>query len=143
MPTVGAMLKAEREIRQISLEEVAQVTRIPLLSLRRLEAGELEALPGEVFVRGFLRSYARALDLDPERILAARGGVVSPNMTPAPLGSVNTSERGRRVGLAVALVILLLLFTLALSVVLRPRRLDAPVELSKATLVVSAELPRA
>jgi len=143
MPTVGAMLKAEREIRQISLEEVAQVTRIPLLSLRRLEAGELEALPGEVFVRGFLRSYARALDLDPERILAARGGVVSPNMTPAPLGSVNTSERGRRVGLAVALVILLLLFTLALSVVLRPRRLDAPVELSKATLVVSAELLRA
>jgi len=143
MPTVGAMLKAEREIRQISLEEVAQVTRIPLSSLRRLEAGELEALPGEVFVRGFLRSYARALDLDPERILAARGGVVSPNMTPAPLGSVNTSERGRRVGLAVALVILLLLFTLALSVVLRPRRLDAPVELSKATLVVSAELLRA
>ncbi|NCQ59643.1 MAG: helix-turn-helix domain-containing protein [Myxococcales bacterium] len=137
------MLKAEREIRQISLEEVAQVTRIPLSSLRRLEAGELEALPGEVFVRGFLRSYARALDLDPERILAARGGVVSPNMTPAPLGSVNTSERGRRVGLAVALVILLLLFTLALSVVLRPRRLDAPVELSKATLVVSAELLRA
>jgi len=143
MPTVGAMLKAEREIRQISLEEVAQVTRIPLSSLRRLEAGELEALPGEVFVRGFLRSYARALDLDPERILAARGGVVSPNMTPAPLGSVNTSERGRRVGLAVALVILLLLFTLALSVVLRPRRLDAPVELLKATLVVSAELLRA
>jgi len=47
------------------------------------------------------------------------------------------------VGLAVALVILLLLFTLALSVVLRPRRLDAPVELSKATLVVSAELLRA
>jgi len=141
MATVGATLKAEREIRQISLEEVAQVTRIPLASLRRLEADELESLPGEVFVRGFLRSYARALDLDADKVLAAHGGVVSPSVAPAPLGSVSTPERGRRLGLAVALVILLLLFTLALSVVLRPRRLDAPVELSKIQLVVPAELP--
>ncbi|NOY94544.1 MAG: helix-turn-helix domain-containing protein [Deltaproteobacteria bacterium] len=139
MPTVGAMLKAEREIRQISLEEVAQVTRIPLQSLRRLEADELESLPGEVFVRGFLRSYARALDLDPDQVLTAHGGVVAPSAAPAPLGSVSAPERGRRIGLVVALAILLLLFTLALSVVLRPRRLDAPVELSKVQQVISAE----
>lgn len=133
MAHAGSTLKTERELRQISLEEVAQVTRIPLSSLRMLEDGELAELPGEVFVRGFLRSYARALDLDVDEVLAIHGGDVSPSAAPAPLGSVSTPERGKRVGIAVAVAILLLLFTLALSVVLRPRRLDTPVELSQAS----------
>jgi len=132
MTGAGHMLKTERELRQISLEEVAQVTRIPLPSLRMLERDNFEGLPGEVFVRGFLRSYARALDLDVDEVLASHGGDLKPSAAPAPLGSVSTPERGKRVGIAVAVAILLLLFTLALSVVLRPRRLDAPVELSVA-----------
>lgn len=142
MAGAGSILKTERELRQISLEEVAQVTRIPLMSLRALEDDDYASLPGNVFVRGFLRSYARALDLDAGEVLAAHAGQTADRddpveEMPAPLGSIQAHERGKRLGIAVALAILLLLFTLALSVVLRPRRLDAPVELSETSAPAS------
>ena len=47
----------------MSLEEVARATRVPIASMERLEAGQFDELPGEVFVRGFLKSYARAVEL--------------------------------------------------------------------------------
>ena len=49
---------------------------------------------------------------------------------PTPLPTLYAPEPGRRFGIALALVILLILFTLALSIVLRPRHRDAPIELS-------------
>lgn len=61
---VGAREKSGK-----SLDEIASVTRIPMRSLERIEAGEFEKLPADVFVRGFLRSYARCVDLDEEDTL--------------------------------------------------------------------------
>ena len=59
----GKYLRSERELRQVPLAEVAEATKIPQRTLEQLEAGEWEALPAEVFVRGFVRSYARHLGL--------------------------------------------------------------------------------
>jgi len=128
--TIGTILRRERELRAISLEEVAQTTRVPLRTLRALEEDDADALPAEVFVRGFLRAYARSLGLD-ERPLLERyeAGGEEPEAPPA-IGSVGGPERGRRFGVAIAVVVLLILFTLALSIVLRPRQRDVPVELS-------------
>ena len=67
MESIGAYLQRERELRHVSLEELVQVTRVPLRMLQRIELDEFDALPGEVFARGFLRSYARALGLAEER----------------------------------------------------------------------------
>ena len=102
-----------------------------LKTLRAVEADDFEALPGEVFVRGFLRAYAKALGLYPAPILARYDEGRQEDETPTPLSSVAaTPERGRRFGIAIAVVVLLILFTLALSIVLRPRHRDVPVELS-------------
>lgn len=132
MDSIGAYLRRERELRQISLEELGQITRIPLRMLQRIEEDSFDELPGEVFARGFLRSYARALGLDAEKVLAsyAEGRKVE---APAPvplLAAIQTPERGRRFGIAIALVILLILFTLALSIVLNARHRNRPLELS-------------
>jgi hypothetical protein len=62
----GKHLKEEREARALTIAEVARVTKIPERSLDRLETGQWDELPAEVFVRGFVRSYARCVGLDPE-----------------------------------------------------------------------------
>jgi cytoskeletal protein RodZ len=133
MDSIGAFLRHEREIRQVSLEELVQQTRIPLRMLQRIEDDRFDELPGEVFTRGFLRSYARALNLDADKVLStyADGRKAEPP-TPAPLlASIQTPERGRRFGIAIALVILAILFTLALSIVLNARHRNTPLELSE------------
>jgi cytoskeletal protein RodZ len=132
MDSIGAYLRRERELRHVSLEELVQITRVPLKMLKAIEEDRFDELPGEVFARGFLRSYARALGLDCEEVLArfADGRKVD-QPVPAPmLASVQTPERGRRFGIAIALVILVILFTLALSIVLNARHRNMPLELS-------------
>jgi hypothetical protein len=75
------LLRAARERRSMT---IARVTRIPDHSLRRLEAGEFEDLPGDVFVRGFLRSYARCVGLDAADVLRRYAEC---GMAPAPVAS--------------------------------------------------------
>ncbi|GAB4110823.1 MAG: hypothetical protein OHK0013_46740 [Sandaracinaceae bacterium] len=134
MESIGQYLRTERELRRLSLEELSQTTRIPLRSLQLLEDDRLDGLPGEVFVRGFVKSYARAVGLPVDEVVRRFEESSRPSKNPsAPtLPVVGQGDRGRRFGLAIALVILLILFTLALSIVLRPRHRDAPVELSRA-----------
>ena len=116
----------------MSLEEVARATRIPASTVARIENEHFDDLPGEVFVRGFLKSYARAVQLPVDDVLARysasrRVAVVAP----MPTASVPTRKApGKHVGVAIAFVLLLVLFTLALSILLRPRGHDVPSELS-------------
>ena len=134
MDSLGTYLRNERELRQISLEEIAQTTRIPLKMLQHIEDDHLDELPGEVFARGFLRSYARSVGLDPDEVVERYGRRSDEDESaPAPITAITPPERGRRFGIAIALVILLILFTLALSIVMRPRQRDTPIELSQAT----------
>lgn len=137
MESLGHFLRHERELRQMSLEEVAQTTRIPLRMLQHLEQDQLDALPGEVFVRGFLKSYAKSVGLEVDHVLARYGERKrGPVTAPAPITAITAPERGRRFGIAIALVILLILFTLALSIVLRPRQRNTPIELSMAPALI-------
>jgi cytoskeleton protein RodZ len=67
--SVGQHLRREREQKNISLESIAKVTRITLQNLEALERDNFHALPAPVFVRGFLRTYAAYLGLDPKKII--------------------------------------------------------------------------
>jgi hypothetical protein len=60
----GHYLQMARIERQISLEEISRRTRIGMDVLRAMEHEELDKLPAEVFVKGFLRSYAREVGVD-------------------------------------------------------------------------------
>jgi cytoskeletal protein RodZ len=132
MPTVGQYLRELREQRKMSVEEVSRATRVPMPSVERIETDRFDELPGEVFVRGFLKSYARALGVPPDEVLArytASRRVAW--VTPLPISAPSKPARSRRLGVAVAFVlVLLILFTLALSIVLKPRGDDMPQELS-------------
>jgi cytoskeletal protein RodZ len=132
MTSVGQYLQKLRVEKGMSVEEVSRSTRVPVASVERIEADRFGELPGEVFVRGFLRSYARAVAVQPDDVLArytASRRVAW--VTPLPIVSPVRPARGRRFGVAIAFVLLLILFTLALSIVLRPRGDDMPQELSR------------
>lgn len=138
MESIGKYLKKRREQRAMSVEEVSRATRIPIASLERLENDHFDDLPGEVFVRGFLRAYARAVSLPVDEVLAmysaSRRSVV---VTPLPVMSPIQKASKQRFGVAIAFVVLLVLFTLALSIVLKPRGHDVPQEVSRSGLAAT------
>jgi cytoskeletal protein RodZ len=71
MPALGEQFRAAREARGLSLSEVAEQIRIRSVYLGEIEAENWGAIGAPVYVRGFLRTYARFLGLDPEEAVAA------------------------------------------------------------------------
>lgn len=133
--TVGSTLRQQRAKKRMSIAEVARVTRIPVSTLESIEQDHFDDLPGEVFVKGFLKSYAQAIGLEADDIVARytasrRVSTVVPLPVASPVQAAREGQ-GRRFGVAIALVLLLILFTLAISIVLKPRGRDMPPELSQ------------
>jgi hypothetical protein len=62
--SLALWLRAGRAQRNLTLDDVARVTKIQARILEKLETGQLEGLPAEVFVRGFVKSFARCVGLD-------------------------------------------------------------------------------
>lgn len=69
MEDLGAFLQQAREVRNLSIADIADRTKIRQQYLTAIEQGERESLPDEVYLRGFLRSYAKALGIDPEEVI--------------------------------------------------------------------------
>jgi hypothetical protein len=65
---VGERLKAEREQQQISLEQVASHTRIPTRHLIAIEDGDYSHLPAATYSAGFVKTYARMLGMDSQKL---------------------------------------------------------------------------
>lgn len=70
MGAFGDKLRREREMRGITLEEIAESTKISKRCLKALEDEQFELLPGGVFNRGFVRSYARFIGINEEQTVA-------------------------------------------------------------------------
>jgi cytoskeleton protein RodZ len=79
MATFGENLRREREMRGVTLEEIAESTKISTRLLRALEQEQFSELPGGVFTRSFIRAYAGYLGLDSELVLAEYRQVAQPN----------------------------------------------------------------
>ncbi len=67
----GSHLKHQRELRGISLDEIASITKIHLRYLKALESNSFDELPGEVFIKGFIRSYGRAIGANLPELISA------------------------------------------------------------------------
>ncbi len=115
--TVGEYLKKERQLRQISIQEVADGTKISISRLRLIEENKFDGLPAEVFVRGFIRNYAEYIGLDPEEAIMrleedlkgqAVSGAKQPEMVTATSIDVGNRDAGRFLGIAIGIILLLL-----------------------------------
>ena len=63
---VGTTLRQAREQRALSVEDLARITKITTANLTAVEQNRRDDLPGDVYVRGFVRAYAREVGLDPD-----------------------------------------------------------------------------
>ena len=71
----GEELRRERELRDVTRDQLAAATRISVRQVEALETGRFEILPAKVFSRGFVRAIALHLGLDPDNYAAAFGSV--------------------------------------------------------------------
>ncbi len=71
LANIGLILKQKREEHSYTLEHVSEITRITLTNLRNIENGEIKALPGLVFVRGFIRNYATLVGVESDWMIEA------------------------------------------------------------------------
>lgn len=86
MGTLGAYLRQARETLGIDLREAAQRTRIAFNYLKAIEEEDFAKLPGEVFVKGFLKNYARFLSLSEEDVMRRYAEIASSRVAATPGG---------------------------------------------------------
>ncbi|MBI2092115.1 MAG: helix-turn-helix domain-containing protein [Deltaproteobacteria bacterium] len=67
--SVGQYLKRERELRGISLEQIANLTKIPPHHLNAIESDKFDTLPSKIFAKGFVKSYAKAIGLNQDEVV--------------------------------------------------------------------------
>lgn len=85
MEKLGRWLREARKAKGCTLEEAEKATCIRAKFLELLEAGDFAAFPdGDVQLRGFLRIYARYLDLSPEEVLGRYSAEGDTSQTPSP-----------------------------------------------------------
>jgi cytoskeleton protein RodZ len=115
---VGGDLRRARNARQLSLSDVSAHTKINQSILRAIEENRFDRVPGGLFTRGYLRAFAREVQLDPEAIVAKYRAEfeapivelpspdqVTPRIPDYSLTADVTRDRRRFVGLAIVLII--------------------------------------
>ena len=65
----GSYIKHERELRGVPLEEISRITKIHIRYLQALEDNRFDELPSEVFIKGYIRSYANIIGSDVDEML--------------------------------------------------------------------------
>jgi cytoskeletal protein RodZ len=90
----GGWLRRQRELRQVSLREIADITKISIRYLEALEEDRFDVLPAPVFAKGFLREYARYVGLDPDEVVNTYLTAQSESQPDEPEESWSPPNRG-------------------------------------------------
>ncbi len=130
LPSVGTQLRLAREAKGLSLAEAGQALKLGPRQVEALENGNWDALPGSTFIRGFVRNYARLVQVDPTLLMAQMDSVLEvkrPELALRESAHVAMPEpagRSRRRDYAVASFGLLLVGLAALAYFFLPQDLS-------------------
>jgi cytoskeleton protein RodZ len=140
--SVGSQLRAAREQLGLSVEDVVAKIKLASRQIIALEADDFAALPETAFMRGFVRSYAKLLQLDPQPLLdalpAAKGEQVKVTQlhVDAPFPTERTQRRQNINLLIAALLVALVIAGFALW----PKNASQPVVVAPVAVVSDAAL---
>lgn len=140
MKSFGQELREERERRGISLEEIAQATKVSLRFLVALESDRFDLLPGRFFSRAILRSYANYLSLD-EKALLARYEALFPAEEPASRKKETEPNIIRRLQSSLVLVFFIIIIVIASVYFLSQAGREKEQDLSPKAILREANLP--
>ena len=122
MSDLGGRMRQAREERGLSLRQVAASTKISVPALEALERNDLSKLPGGIFSRSFVRSYAVEVGLDPDdtvrEFLERLDAQAVPAPAPAPVLPPEDIEFERRKRLAARVFLLAVAVMIVISAVL-------------------------
>ncbi len=76
----GSALRKAREMHQLSIDEVSELLKVPPRTIEAIENCKVDELPPPTFTRGYLRAYARAVEIRPENTIAAYDRAVPQNV---------------------------------------------------------------
>jgi len=116
MKEIGETLKSAREEANLSLNYIAEVTRIHIDVLKEIENGSMNLSPAPVFIRGFIRTYATLLGIDYQPLkeklnLLEEFGASSMNDNVLEKANANSeqssSSQGRLLGLGVVILLVI------------------------------------
>lgn len=102
----GRYLARERELRGVSLEQIADQTRIGTSNLRALEQDDASRLPARVFVLGYIRAYAQAIGLNPDEAVLRYEELLQKSQPAVSEAEARRPRRRRIAALLVAAVLL-------------------------------------
>ena len=123
---VGEQLRQAREARGLKIADIAQTLKLGLRQVEALEGGDWQHLPGHTFIRGFVRNYARLVQVDSAPLMAQLDHILEKPVNnlgkqdtgPAPMPSSSSSAASRRdrqvvvVGLGLVVIAALIYFLL-------------------------------
>lgn len=98
----GRYLAQQRELRGLTLEAVADQTKLSVGNLKALEADDFSRLPERVFVVGFVKAYARCVGLSVEDTVLRLQEAMGPQEEPPQVVRRRRSRRGMLIGAGVA-----------------------------------------
>jgi cytoskeleton protein RodZ len=93
----GDWLRRQRELREISLRDIAERTKISLRYLEAMEADRFDLLPAPIFAKGFLREYARYVGLSPDDVVNHYLSVHHPEELADPKEDTKSRARPKQV----------------------------------------------
>lgn len=102
--SIGEQLRQAREQHNVSLHAIAEKTNISVRFLDAIEKGQIDKLPGGIFTRGFVRSYATQVGLDPDETVRA---FVAAHPEVRADDEVDEADTGGRAGAAAKIALLL------------------------------------
>lgn len=125
----GRILKKEREVRNISLEKICLSTKIKEHHLKAIEEDRYELLPHPLYVKGYLKSYARYLTLDEKEILLQYENYLKSILPPAPQKGIPEAPPKKNIRpfwLSFLIIATLLLATLSITYLLHEYAEEKP-----------------
>lgn len=125
MDHFGEYLRRERKLRNISLEEISEATKISPHLLTAIEKVHLEMLPDEVFVKGFLRAYSKYVGLDDDDVVLRYEGFLKDTDKHFETPSEKKKDKHPKVWVVLAILVVAI-GTILLFVWLGPKR--APIK---------------
>jgi len=141
-PSVGERLRAAREEKKLSLEDIAAQTRIPRRHLESIESADWEHLPAPTYTIGFARSYASVVGLDraevADQLRAEMGGQRTTTASEVfePADPARTMPKSLVIGAVVAVILLIVFMSW-----LNRRSLEQPDETTNSAPVAAAPAP--
>lgn len=143
MPALGEEFRRAREGRGLTISDVAERLHIRSVYLAAIEDEDWAAIGAPVYIRGFMRTYARFLGLDPEAMVARLSETTTTSGARQPTGTAAAEDSGQRGGgPSVAAVVLILVAVILVGFVgyeYVQYRSEGPVPVAAASSAASPE----